>query len=1006
MPESPRDGKVSEFLREVKELDKSVERQDSLRTHRLERDIMEDRQRRRDAASSDRYDDRYDNRHDDRYDDRLRRERSDDYDDERASNRSSARVSQSSSRQWVDEDDDMEPSRSNDSRRVPGRDREKYNRWVEEHKAHREPSRREEAPYRSGGFSKKLLGGGPLVKTKKPLLGALFKDPGRHSEGGSHHHHHHHHPHRPHRRQERSPSPSRDRGRDDDSYDSRRTDDRRSERSSYSSREREHHIDPLRKPTQLVTHSVSHSGDIMRQAAHPMHRSGQYNRVYNTPASERLKDFDTTEDDENDEERFRRLAERERELARERDQQSDGGGSRTSSVRSSKTQPSYSSSKSAEKSDEAGGDDAPALPSRPGRVSSRDDKLERLRQLRSSKQSDEPDLDSDHKDNRASERPRREFSSDEENGTPKKPSSVSNSDSDVSDSESKAKNPSAKKPSASYYGAPTRSTPAFIKSAVGRREDDRGESESEEEIRIPNPVPRTERSFVESAREKVPPTQRRELPDRSKLWRPEPRDRSPRRKSDYEMKLGARDRSPRRNFEREESPHARRPSPRRDVDHAERSRARDRSPRRNVDEMPRARDRSPRRGSDYGMKPNARDSSPRRKFDREESSRGRDLSPHRDVDYEELPRARDRSPREARRSTRQRSPEREYDREEPSGRFDRLPRKEPLPTPPTNRKVSHGLNTAKANLKSVGLREVSPEAINAGDGFQPPRLRSISPEKRTDTAIDEAEERIANLKLKKPPPRKVSAPKPAEAATKLKELRGVEPAPVRKESVPEALKKLESLKPSGVVKHDVVDEHKEAVKSGKQQLKNVEQQKRDVRDEMKEMVQSQKASLKRSESPPPPPAPRSQGFADDLSSVLMRGPSRESLGGGPLRRTSTIDSDSSADQHLDHMTKSRPKGPKRRLPASHSSSHEDLVDTPSNAAIKERDITPSRIGSGGGRAKFDTSFLNAEEKPDDERKAPIKLPTGKQQSDDSEDEDVRKARLAALAKKKPPKRTA
>lgn len=912
MPAAPQDGDVSEFLREVKQLDESVDRQDSLRTRKLERDIMDDRQRRRDTRNLDREDsfrerrspprsrnrDVYDN--DDRYDSDVERD---------SARRPPRRESE---RRYNDDyghsDDDDRDSVS--SRKPSGRDREKYDRWVEERRGHRASSRPEE-PTKSGGLSKKFLGGGPLLKTKKPLLSGIFKEP-EHSRSEGHHHrfeprrNHHRDQDRDYerdygrddrgpRRQDRDRAGNQDHDSSRDRYHDRNRDRYQDRRSDYS-RDRDREIEDsdserrsfkMRERTDTESSRWSHGARLPRPGdiVQPHHRSGAKNELYQIPAAERTKDRKMSPDDDDEEERFARMAQRERELEREREELQRSRTRRTDSFNTSRVSTSDTTRSSRGETNDAE-DDAPALPSRPsGRSTDRGEKLENLRRLRAERSSrdqgqaeesryaqderyDEPRSQRSAPATRANDddfrNARRPSDEEAENFDRRTPFRVTPPESSGSHySRPRADSPRAD--SASYYGASARPTPSFIKSAVDRGRDEKYEDEPDlGSIKIPNPVPRSstqqppERSFVNSALDKTEPA-RRTLPDKPASIRANVRER-----------------------------------------------------------------RSPERGRE----------------------------------------------------------------------------------PETDRKASYGLNTARANLKNVELRDVSPESMKPDDErLNAPRLRSVSPEKRRSGAdVSEAEERLANLKLKKPPPRKASASKPVEAFSRLQELRSVSPVPVRKESMPEAIKKRDNLKPANVVKHEFVDEHEDAVLSGKKQLKPVERNQRETHDEIKEMVQDKKASLRstRSRSPPTPPAPRSQ-FVDDLSSALQRGPSRESLGPNSLTRTSTIDSDSSADQQLDHLTKSRPRGPKRRLPAGHTSSRESSVDE-----LPRRSASPPRVSSRPapvGRGKFDTSFLNEgnQSRTMTDRKAPIKLPGASSSGDDADSiDDLNRLRLAASAKKKPP----
>jgi hypothetical protein len=211
-----------------------------------------------------------------------------------------------------------------------------------------------------------------------------------------------------------------------------------------------------------------------------------------------------------------------------------------------------------------------------------------------------------------------------------------------------------------------------------------------------------------------------------------------------------------------------------------------------------------------------------------------------------------------------------------------------------------------------------------------------SPERGSPASlhVNEPAEALERLNMLKPAKKPVPIPdKPAEAIERLQSLRPS--SPTKRERVDEGKVALErtisTLRPSSPQKHVPVDEMKRGLLAAKVRLHS--QTLSDAIDE---------DHVNNSFEAPPgrtPDRSKSRSFQDDLASALMRGPApTQEVSPPALRKASTFDSADIARNEsgkLVHRTKTRARGPKRRLPTS-------AVGNPSSDATASLSVGKTR----------------------------------------------------------------
>lgn len=228
------------------------------------------------------------------------------------------------------------------------------------------------------------------------------------------------------------------------------------------------------------------------------------------------------------------------------------------------------------------------------------------------------------------------------------------------------------------------------------------------------------------------------------------------------------------------------------------------------------------------------------------------------------------------------------------------PRK--VPSKPLLQKREPSVPEALKHLKSLKhatpiskAEPPSPEALERSKSLRAPqkfeKLPPPSPE-----ALEVSKKLRAAQK-----PQKVTPPSP-EALEKKKSLRPAEKPQKETPPSPEALEKMKSLR-----RAEKVEKPKPAPPEALERFKSLR-------------AKPSKPSLKPSVTPQRPASTPPMDFASNLSKVLSRGPpapASRSGSGSKLRRAATVGSTEVSDDHhvsLTHITKSRPRGPKRKLP--------------------------------------------------------------------------------------------
>lgn len=233
-----------------------------------------------------------------------------------------------------------------------------------------------------------------------------------------------------------------------------------------------------------------------------------------------------------------------------------------------------------------------------------------------------------------------------------------------------------------------------------------------------------------------------------------------------------------------------------------------------------------------------------------------------------------------------------------------------------------GHSPERGSPASLARNQDTPEALQRLGSLRPGR----SPERGSPAALvrnqdtPEALQRLGSLRPPKPP-----KPAPQQTAEAIEKLRALRPSsPTKTERIDESKITLErtisTLRPSRPEKHVPIDEVKVNLLSAKEHLHSPARGPSAIPEEVSES--------KPTPEPMPAPTPdrnKSRSFQDDLASALMRGPPPPpARGTSPaLRKAATFDSADVARTDggkLVHRTKTRARGPKRRLPTSATSS--------------------------------------------------------------------------------------
>ncbi|KAM9926989.1 hypothetical protein OXX80_010430 [Metschnikowia pulcherrima] len=198
-------------------------------------------------------------------------------------------------------------------------------------------------------------------------------------------------------------------------------------------------------------------------------------------------------------------------------------------------------------------------------------------------------------------------------------------------------------------------------------------------------------------------------------------------------------------------------------------------------------------------------------------------------------------------------------------------------------------------------------------------------------------------------------------------LRKSQPKQPEQASVPEALRKFQSLKSGSANPPHIVHSKGEPKKSSApprslQSNKN-DNDKPDPQNPPKSNIETRLASDKKSPdvaSAPSPPNPsggqEKPDFHAHLASIIrsstepsMKGPSTvKPVPMGELKRASTVPGPAKAEQKLTHPNKSRAKGPKRRLPKSGSS-------VPSSSESKQVPLKKSAVSANTQSTNMETN---------------------------------------------------
>lgn len=297
----------------------------------------------------------------------------------------------------------------------------------------------------------------------------------------------------------------------------------------------------------------------------------------------------------------------------------------------------------------------------------------------------------------------------------------------------------------------------------------------------------------------------------------------------------------------------------------------------------------------------------------------------------------------------------------------------------------------------------SREKPSVGDSSPPaPREHPSIKEKpaSVDYLLDKEPVTLKSLDSDNLEKRKVTPPvheKPVQlqispAAFNLPTLRPVPPKPLAPKPTAEAIERLNSLRKTTTQRFTPRDEEKERIEQTRASLRRSQTLQYKAPDPVKETILGAKQSLRQS-SPTLGPQnhllenvaevdePKKnmdsthqepKNFTDKLTSVLLQGP-RATSPASPaisLRKASTLD-DSELIQSsvkLTHITRSRTKGPKRRLPgAVRTDSGATRVDP---VRVSSRNITPSRSAPGPisietretvGQSGSDTVFVQKQQ---------------------------------------------
>ncbi|KAF7999602.1 hypothetical protein HF325_006278 [Metschnikowia pulcherrima] len=279
---------------------------------------------------------------------------------------------------------------------------------------------------------------------------------------------------------------------------------------------------------------------------------------------------------------------------------------------------------------------------------------------------------------------------------------------------------------------------------------------------------------------------------------------------------------------------------------------------------------------------------------------------------------------------------------------DKLDEKLPIPAPkpswaPALKPVTP-VKPAKPTLRSFEnqdtellkdqIKRLSPTKTKQGEisrkfDFETEKLSAPTPEKPRSNSNDFSKQALRPMKPAKPQALKHEP----EVLFARGNLRKLQPKQPEQASVPEALRKFQSLK-SGLVNPPHIIHSKGELKKNSASPRTIQSHPNDnvgsaSQNTQKYNIETRLASDKKSPdvaSAPSPPypgsGPKKPDFHAHLASIIrsltepsMKGPSTvKPVPMGELKRASTVPEPAKAEQKLTHPNKSRAKGPKRRLP--------------------------------------------------------------------------------------------